>query len=39
LAPGRSRFSKTPAKTARARRLRRDVMDMEKKLWLHLRGG
>ncbi|MBY0511731.1 MAG: DUF559 domain-containing protein [Rhodospirillaceae bacterium] len=33
------RFSRTPEKTQRARRLRRDVTDAEKKLWLHLRGG
>ncbi len=34
-----SRFSRTVAKTARARRLRRAMTDAEAKLWSHLRGG
>jgi very-short-patch-repair endonuclease len=34
-----SRFSKPAAATMRARRLRRDSTDVEKKLWLCLRGA
>jgi very-short-patch-repair endonuclease len=32
------RFDRTPAKTARARRLRHEMTDMERKLWGHLRA-
>ena len=34
-----SRFDRTPQKTARARRLRRDATDVEKRLWQRLRNG
>jgi very-short-patch-repair endonuclease len=34
-----SRFNRTPGKTARARRLRRDETDVERQLWHRLRNG
>ena len=36
---GMSRFSKTPKKTANARRLRRNMTEVEKRLWHRLRDG
>ena len=38
LAPP-SRFNRTPQKTIRPRRLRRDMTDVEKKLWARIRAG
>jgi very-short-patch-repair endonuclease len=34
-----TRFDRTPGKTARARRLRRDMTDVERRLWSTLRRG
>ena len=34
-----SRFTRTRARTERARRLRRDMTEIERKLWLQLRQG